>query len=203
MRGDYKFIFPMAFPLYTIGYASFSPADLIKRLLELSVRAVVDTRAEPHVSSFPAYRQPAIKKFLTENKIYYLDFGAELGARPRLPELYSDGRADFSKIAAWEPFRRALERVRKGLEKFPVCLMCAQKDPLNCHRSILLTREFRALYPEVAIAHILSPEDIESEEALRERLTRARGGGQLFLGAGADALGEAYRERERKIAYCK
>ncbi|MDE5833268.1 MAG: DUF488 domain-containing protein, partial [Desulfovibrio sp.] len=145
----------MAYTLYTVGYAAFSQSEFLKRLRDFSIGAVVDVRSEPTVSHFESYRFPAVKIFLNENGIYYLAFSRELGARPADPALYSGGKADFAKIAAWEPYRVALGRIRDGLEKFPVCLMCAQKDPLNCHRSILLTRSFASLYPEIGIVHII------------------------------------------------
>ena len=192
----------MPYPLYTIGYATFSQTDFIKRLRDLSIGAVVDVRSEPTVSHFEGYRFPAIKKFVNENGIYYLPLSRELGARPVAAALYSDGKADFSKIARWTPFRASLKRLRDGIEKFPLCLMCAQKDPLNCHRSILITREFKRVYPEAEIFHIISQTALESEEELRKRLLKSKGFDQLMLGKTSDeTLAEAYSRQEEEIAY--
>lgn len=193
---------PAASPLYTIGYAAFSPDEFVRCLREYAIGAVVDVRAEPAVSHFPAYRYPAVKNLLAENRIYYLHLGRELGARPAPAALYTNGRADFAKIAAWPPFREALGRVREGLKQFPVCLMCAQKDPLNCHRSILISRYFADLYPEIDILHILPSGETESETELRERLLKLRKLDQpSLIGGPEERLAEAWALREREIAW--
>lgn len=165
--------------------------------------AVVDVRSDPATSHFESYRYPALKNFLIENNIFYLAMSQELGARPRDRALYTGGKADFKKIAASRDFLTACGRIRNGLEKFPICLLCAQKDPLNCHRSVLITHNFAALYPEIPIFHILNPEETASEQELDARLLKMHGFDQFLLSgkSGPEMLEEAYLRQEKQIAW--
>jgi uncharacterized protein (DUF488 family) len=63
-------------------------------------------------------------------------------------------------------FQEGLERVRKGAARFNLALMCTEKDPIQCHRTILVCRHLRA--KDTTIKHIL--EDGELEDGLGLRL---------------------------------
>lgn len=157
--------------LYTIGYCKFMPDNFVRIMHEFDIKAVVDVRATPFSRAFPGYNGPVFKKFLQANSIYYLSFAEEFGGRPKDPGLYSEGKLDFEKFVAAESFIKGCERLKEGLEKFNVCLMCAQKDPIICHRAIIIAHQFRLLYPNVKIMHI-TPEGLESQENLDSRVLK-------------------------------
>ena len=145
------------FNLFTIGYSGFAIEDFIAVLKKNSIGALVDIRSSPYSQYFKDYDITNLKFILNEKEIYYLFFGNELGARPEDHSLYTNGVADFSKMAESESFKNSCKRVRDGLNKFSICLMCAEKDPATCHRTILVTNNFRNIYPEINIFHIHSP----------------------------------------------
>ena len=67
-----------------------------------------------------------------------------------------------------ESFAIGLERVQQGMESYRVALMCAEKDPLSCHRSILIAPHLRER--EIAVQHILEDGTLEPDDDLRSRL---------------------------------
>lgn len=184
--------------LYTIGYSAFFQIeDFLACLRARGIGAVVDVRAFPNISSFDQYKGDNLKAILKENAIHYLSFAAEFGARPADDSLYTDNAADFTKISQSPQFQKGCERIRKGLENFNICLMCAEKDPAVCHRSILITHALEKIYPDMAIRHllpgkILSQKDIDAD--LKKRYA-------LFDGPGS--LETCYRLHGKSIAWRK
>lgn len=192
----------MPFDLYTIGYCVWDPSDLIDALKKRAIGCLVDVRAQPEISRFPQYRGQAFKRLLNAAGLYYLSLSEELGGRPRDKKFYVNGKADFDLLAASPAFKSGCARLRAGLDKFSLCLACAQKNPLNCHRSVLITHRFRFLYPEIKIFHLLSPTAQISQSGLDRRLLKARGYDQgLLSGNPEENLNLAYAEQAREIAY--
>ena len=89
--------------------------------------------------------------------------------------------------------------------------MCAEREPLDCHRCLLVARELAAR--GVAIGHILHDGAIEPHAATEARLLALDGKrgdvaatGDLFVtGLSITGLDEqlaaAYRRRARAVAY--
>jgi uncharacterized protein (DUF488 family) len=79
-----------------------------------------------------------------------------------------------------------------------VAIMCAEKDPLDCHRTILVAREL--VRRGETVSHILASGDLEPHEQamarLREKLQLEPN--DLF---GDDVNEQAYELRGRQIAY--
>lgn len=128
--------------------------------------------------------------------------GEELGARPKDPACYVDGHVDFGRLAARGQFKRGIERVLQGSRKCRLALMCAEREPLDCHRTILVCRHLRA--GGVAIRHILADGAIEGHRQTEARLLKATGlEPTLFTACGDDskALEQAYAQRAREVAY--
>ena len=78
--------------------------------------------------------------------------------------------------------------------------MCAEKDPLACHRTLLIARELVAA--GVPVVHIHADGQLESHGELMQRL-RAQVGVPEFdlLRTQAELLDEVYALQERRIAY--
>jgi len=134
--------------------------------------------------------------------IQYVFLGEELGARRRERECYEVDRADYQRIAHLAKFRQGLSRVRAGLNKYRVCLLCAEKEPLDCHRAILVSRYLRD--EDVQIQHILADGSLEDHSATERRLVILTGVQPTLFEphlTGADLLDRAYDVRGQEIAY--
>lgn len=186
--------------VFTIGHSNLEFAKFVALLAQHSVQAVADVRSSPYSQYNPGFNREALQRGLREQDISYVFLGAELGARRAEPECYVNGRADYSLIARTPAFKHGLDRVIQGAAKMRVAMMCAEKDPLDCHRCILVSPRLRERGLEVQ--HILSDGSLESQEQAESRLA------QLFdlperelFRSPREILAEAYRLQGERIAY--
>jgi uncharacterized protein (DUF488 family) len=163
---------------------------------------VADVRSQPYSRFHPQFRRDALAKALADANIAYEFLGAELGARPSDPACFVDDTVDYDKLAATPAFGRGIERAAALAAVAPTVLLCAERDPLTCHRAILVCRH---LMPRGAQAsHILADGALEPHSAALERLLAEEGlnGADLFCDRAA-AVAEAYRRRGRAIAFTR
>ena len=165
--------------IYTVGHSNGSIEAFIALLRSHAVTAIADVRSYPYSRFLPHFSQPALKEALHEANIRYVFLGRELGARPADATCYVDGKAVYARIAATPLFATGLERLRRGAITERLALLCAEKDPITCHRAILVCRPLRA--PNLAIAHILADGSLETHGSLEQRLLRLHGLDQLDL----------------------
>lgn len=121
--------------LYTIGYGGRTSDEFLDLLKENGVTAVVDVRLRPDRSSMGAYRlarkeTEGIQRLLNDAGIQYYSF-VELG---NLFLDFEDWQAKYQKLIN-ESGDLLGERLL-ALEA-PFCLLCAEKSPSRCHRSII------------------------------------------------------------------
>ncbi|MCU0536245.1 MAG: DUF488 domain-containing protein [Hydrococcus sp. Prado102] len=154
--------------LFTIGHSNHKIETFISLLLKHGITALADVRSHPYSRFLPHFNRLALKEALEKEGIRYVFLGQELGARPSDLECYVDGKAVYEKIAVTDAFNQGLQRVLKGLNQYKISLMCAEKDPLTCHRAILVCQHLRHF--DLQIHHILKNGDLESHEDLEERM---------------------------------
>jgi uncharacterized protein (DUF488 family) len=129
--------------------------------------------------------------------------GAELGARSQDPTCYdTEGRVSYARLAGTDLFRKGIERLRTGMADHRISLMCAEREPLECHRTILVAREL--VREGVAVTHILADGSLESHEHAMQRLATSLKltPGDLF-GNSADLIERACDLQAARIAYVK
>ena len=81
-----------------------------------------------------------------------------------------------------------------------VCLMCAEREPLDCHRCLLVARSLAER--GLAIGHILHDGTVEPHAATEQRLLALAGASDdLFVTGLDERLAAAYRRRARAVAY--
>jgi uncharacterized protein (DUF488 family) len=206
--------------LFTIGHSNHSIETFIDLLKQYGITALADVRSSPHSRYVPHFNQTPLKNALLDAGIAYVFLGSELGARPDDASCYVDGKALYERIAATEAFQTGIQRVLKGVATHNIALMCAEKDPITCHRTILVCQQLRSLPLE--IHHILSDGALETHSQLEARLlklhklapTEPSEFGQLNLfsdailssqptvpQSGEDLLKEAYQRQGDRIAY--
>lgn len=117
--------------LYSIGHSTH-PIETFVGLLQMhGVTALVDVRSHPYSKHFPQFSKDALKDALQKSGITYVFLGKELGARSENPACYRQGKVQYDLLAKEPLFAQGLDRLRQGMQKFQIALMCAEKDPLE------------------------------------------------------------------------
>lgn len=188
--------------LFTIGYSGRTIDDLIGLLEQHKITALCDVRSMPYSSRNPQFNRELLKKSVKSHNIEYVFLGDELGARPKDSSCYVDGKAIYQKIIDSILFKTGLERIKIGMQKnYVLALMCAEKDPMTCHRSILICRNLRGM--GIDIRHIIDHENLETQTDLEKRLiAQLKLYPDMFKDTGSNALIErAYEMQGDRIAY--
>lgn len=187
--------------LFTIGHSTLDAGAFIALLKENSVGAVADVRSSPYSRFSPQYNMDSLRRVLLDNQIQYVFLGEELGARRSEPECYVNDVAKYELIATTDAFARGIQRLRTGLTSRRIAIVCAEKDPLTCHRMILVCRHLRE---DTSISHIIGPGECETQEQAETRLLNMLGLPQRDLfRSRAELLDEAYLKQGEQIAYSR
>ena len=192
-------------PAFTAGHSNLEFPAFLKLLEDCSIELVIDVRSQPRSGRFPQFSQPGFQTMTEEAGIGYLFLGEELGGRPDDPDAYrTDGVVDYRARRRSYAFRSGLERVLAELERRSSVLLCAEEDPVECHRFLMICPEL--LKAGIQPQHIRKGSRLESQEEAENRLLAANGFGgvaahTLFPEARADALEEAYALQARRFAY--
>jgi uncharacterized protein (DUF488 family) len=185
--------------IYTVGHSNHPIERFLALLQGHGVEVLADVRSMPYSRFNPQFKRDALAGALARNDIEYLFLGQELGARSKDRACYDDaGRVSYRKLAETEFFRRGIERLLTTSRSRTTAIMCAEKDPLDCHRTILVARALEARGE--SILHILASSEIETHAEAMARL-RAKLNlteDDLF---GGDLNEQAYDIRAREIAY--
>ena len=160
-------------PLFTIGHSNHSPEKFVELLQIHGVTALADVRSAPYSRYLPHFNKSALQTYLQTSDIRYVFLGEELGARPNNPICYVEGKAIYERIAATESFQKGITRLLKGVENHRIALMCAEKDPITCHRAVLVCQHLTPFNLE--IGHIHSNGELEFHENLEERILKLHG----------------------------
>jgi hypothetical protein len=88
----------------------------------------------------------------------------------------------------------------QGAKKFKLALMCAEKDPLDCHRTVLVCRELLR-EADCEIGHVLADESIEAHSEAEERMMKSLNILPDLWRSRDQCLDEAYEEQGKRIAY--
>ncbi len=186
--------------IHTIGYAAHTIESFIATLKKFNITAVADVRSQPFSKFKPEFNRENLKKDLINNRIEYVFLGDNIGARIKAPECYKNGQADYELISKHPLFKEGIDRLLKGLEKYSIALMCAEKDPINCHRTILICKNLKEY--QIQIFHIIDANTSENHKETEFRLMKLFHLEQpdLFM-KDSERLEEAYSRQEGKIAY--
>jgi uncharacterized protein (DUF488 family) len=139
--------------LYTIGYEGTDIARFVEALARAGVKTLADVRSLP-LSRKKGFSKSSLAKRLPGAGIRYLHF-PELGAPKAGREAARTGRhGKFRRIYArrlrTEAAKAALTELNRLAKEAPTCLMCFERDPAQCHRSMIL----RALGAQIAGRHL-------------------------------------------------
>ena len=187
-------------PVFTIGHSTRPLEAFLDLLVRHGVTALADVRSVPYSRWQPQFNQDSLKRAMRQREIAYVFLGKELGARTEDRSCYVDGRVAYRRLAATDTFRQGLARVVEGSGKESIALMCAEGDPLDCHRTILIARELVA--DGLEVQHILPDGSLEPHvETMRRLLGKLRLLQQGFFDSPESLIERAYAEQEKRIAY--
>ena len=189
-------------PVFTIGHSNHSPGAFLELLRAHGIEEVMDVRSSPYSRYAPHFGHDPLERALGDAGIGYEFLGGELGGRPVDRSSYDeDGRVRYDLLSETDSFDAGIRRVARAADERRVALMCAEKEPLDCHRTLLVARALDAR--GVSVEHILADGAAESHSDAMDRLLdsmKLPRGGDMFRSR-EDTIGEALDRRARKAAY--
>ena len=185
--------------IYTIGHSNHAALRFIDLLQGAGIDCVADVRSTPFSRRNPQFSQKPLVASLKDAGIEYWFLGDALGARPKDPDCYEGGKASYARIAAAPSFQDAIGELIEDSHGKRIAIMCAEKEPLECHRTLLVGRALVQRGTE--LRHILADGRIEPHLDLEARLLHlAKETVDLLNDRGA-ALARAYDRQGRRMAY--
>jgi uncharacterized protein (DUF488 family) len=188
--------------LYTIGHSNHEIDHFLHLLKRHAISAIADVRSSPYSKFNPQFNREIFQTVLKENRIAYVFLGAELGPRSENPVCYLNGKVQYGRLAGTDLFLHGVERLLAGMKNYRIALMCAEKDPISCHRMILVCRALRS--EPIEIIHILEDGSVESLGDSERRLMQELKMRQLrMFESPEDLIQRAYGTQGEKIAYVR
>jgi uncharacterized protein (DUF488 family) len=196
--------------LMSIGHSNHTVSALIELLRAASVTAVADVRSRPYSGRNPQFNRPELESALNELDMHYAFLGDSLGGRPSQMSLYDEeGRVDYERVRKTAGFQRGLQRLIDASEEHRIAMLCAEEDPLDCHRGLMITPAL--IGRGIAALHLRGNGEVETNEQMEQRLCAETGVGVGILdGLFAATLSgeerraliaEAYRVMAKRKAY--
>jgi uncharacterized protein (DUF488 family) len=141
--------------IWTIGYEGSTQPDLIAALKTAGVERLIDVRAVP-LSRKPGFSKNILANGLKEAGIDYVHLRA-LGTPPEGREAARKGRHEVlervyaGQLELPEAMAQAAQMIDLAQER-PSALLCFERDPGGCHRSLLL----RSVAPEAEVVDLFA-----------------------------------------------
>ena len=211
--------------LYTVGHSTHPIGRFLALLEQHEIRLLVDVRSVPRSRRHPQFNREALAASLKDAGVEYEFLGRELGARAEDPLLCENGRVSYSRLAATGLFQFGLDKLLVLGASKRAAIMCAEKEPLDCHRTLLVARAIDSSWRArvhaglenaaaadggppveaaggIEILHIHADGTLESHRDCLRRLVEASKlpPGDLFRSE-EERIAEACRLREEKVAF--
>ncbi len=170
-------------PVITIGHSNHESDAFVALLRKHGVNVVVDVRSAPYSRYLPHFNREYLEESLKKAGIRYVFRGKELGGQPANRTCYdADGRVVYGKLAATAAFKRGIEYVLDTAAVHPstgsgrtdsssvrcLALMCSEKEPLDCHRTLAIAQTLTE--HGLSVAHIHADGILKSHEDVMNRL---------------------------------
>jgi len=189
--------------MYSVGHSNHEADKFVKILQGFSIDVVVDVRSTPYSKYCPQFNKDTIQQVLKSSGIKYLFLGKELGARPNDQTCYVDTKkVSFNELRSSECFQQGISRLLDGIEKHNIAIMCSEKEPINCHRAILISRVLTD--KGISVKHILSETESLDQKDLEVKLLKKFEIEKTLFGTSSSRqsdIDEAYKKQENLICY--
>lgn len=188
--------------IFTIGHSTHSIEKFIELLKLHEINAIADVRSSPFSKMNPQFNREELKESMRDVGINYVFLGKELGARSNDPNCYINNKVQYEKIEKTDLFKSGINRVIEGSYLYRAALMCAEKEPLDCHRTILISRNL--IKHGLDVKHVLADGSFESHEEVIERLMESFDIARDDMFLSNDEIQDiAYKKQAEKIAYIR
>ena len=186
--------------IFSIGHSNHSIDKFLSLLESSEINMVVDVRSAPFSRMFPQFNQETLKKSLSDASIGYLFLGDQIGGRSNDPDDYQDGQVLYKALANKEAFKTGIERLKEGSAKYRIALMCSEKEPLDCHRTLLVSQALAS--SDIVVGHIHADGTVEAHgDALVRLLSLHNLSSPDLFSDDTGRVQEALTLQEKKIAY--
>ena len=159
----------VAHSVFTIGHSNHESDVFVALLRKHDVNVVVDVRSAPYSRYLPHFNKEVLQATLGNAGIDYAFLGKELGGQPGDRACYdADGRIMYDKLAETAAFSNGIEYIVHNASASRIALTCSEKEPLDCHRTLLISQVL--VKRGVAVAHIRADGHLESHDDAMNRL---------------------------------
>jgi uncharacterized protein (DUF488 family) len=183
--------------LFTIGHSNLEMSALLGIFIRHEIHVVCDVRSRPGSFRFPQFNREPLMAQLATAKIIYQFFGDQFGGRPLDSRYYRpDGLVDYAARRKAPDFEEALDRLLGFLQDKNVVVMCAEEDPLHCHRFLMICPA--VVQRGVVPSHLRRGATLETQRDAEDRLLQLHGfadvtSNSLFSQGRSAALEDALR----------
>lgn len=191
--------------IFTIGHSSLELTEFLKLLITYQVKIVGDIRSRPGSLRFPQFNREALEACAATAGIQYEFMGENLGGCPSAPRAYhADGLVNYEKRPKAADFCAGIDRAIELSRASNIVLMCAEEDPLQCHRFLMICPAL--LERNVTPLHIRRGGELESQRNAEDRLLKlhdlaAFDSGSLFVFERDAAIQDALRLQSKESAF--
>jgi len=148
--------------IYTIGHSNHPIERFVALLRDAGVSLLVDVRSTPYSRRVPQFNRERLRESLKAAGIDYRHLGDALGGKPQ------GGPRDYAAMARTSAFNAALDTIVEEAVRQPLALMCAEREPMDCHRTILVSRHLATRGAD--IMHLLADGGREPHADIEARL---------------------------------
>ena len=185
----------------TIGHSTHTIEKFLSLIEAHGVTSIADVRSAPYSRRQPQFNRDPLRQALEERGIRYIFCGQELGARPEDPMCYDEnGRVLYRRLAVTPLFRSGIDSIVQEAGEYRIALLCAEKEPLECHRTLLVAQELAAR--GISVSHIHADGRSETQTEALARLPGMLKMSETDLFRSQEELIEdACASQEKRIAY--
>ncbi|MDO5046755.1 DUF488 domain-containing protein [Campylobacter sp.] len=194
-------------PLKTIGHSSLEPEIFVQILKKFDIEILADVRSVPYSRFASAFNKEPLAKFLHANDIRYIYIGDLLGGRFEPKFFDRNGELDTQKLFTSDKFSAGIKQILDLATNFNVCLMCAEQDPLKCHRFGVISQFLSLNFRDVEVSHIVPSSNSQiftlafQKELEAKILDKFCGESRLNLYDENDELASAYAGLNKALGY--
>lgn len=154
--------------VFTIGHSNISIYEFLSLLNNFGIEVLVDVRSIPYSRYAKQFNKENLHNHLDTNNIKYLYMGNVIGGIPADKSFYINGKIDYDLLRQDNSFKNGINRLLTGIRHYRVAIMCAEENPMQCHRRNLISK---SLYKEgIEILHIRANRTIEKDGFADEKV---------------------------------